>query len=274
MALRLDLNKPLVSKLLINGQMQVVEYESLPTICFTCGKYGHVSEFCPGSSSAHEHFNPHSESATKKNDSTKEAFGPWMLVEKRQRRPTRKPSASNFQQHVGPSIGSRFDPISDALADTIESETVVEPVPATGLVSHDTAQNHKGKSTAAVKKQRAIPIRKPLAVTLNDFPIAVKSATKASSSHTVRMRDHSSTLDKARHSSIVISENSDPNLQLFVIVHSDTSGYSNPAILGKPPDHRKVPNAELSPTDLCQVKTNTVASVDPRVAAHESAMLE
>ncbi|KAK8993602.1 hypothetical protein V6N11_007829 [Hibiscus sabdariffa] len=47
MAIRIDLNKPLVSKLLDNGRIQVVEYESLPTIYFNCGKYGHVSETCP-----------------------------------------------------------------------------------------------------------------------------------------------------------------------------------------------------------------------------------
>ncbi|KAK8990801.1 hypothetical protein V6N11_028761 [Hibiscus sabdariffa] len=41
MPIRIDLNKPLISKLLVNGKLQVDEYESLPTICFQCGKYGH-----------------------------------------------------------------------------------------------------------------------------------------------------------------------------------------------------------------------------------------
>ncbi|KAE8692675.1 hypothetical protein F3Y22_tig00110831pilonHSYRG00417 [Hibiscus syriacus] len=36
MAVSVDLKKPLTSKLLINGRVQIVEYESLPTICFSC----------------------------------------------------------------------------------------------------------------------------------------------------------------------------------------------------------------------------------------------
>ncbi|KAK8980438.1 hypothetical protein V6N11_028999 [Hibiscus sabdariffa] len=47
MAVRIDLNKPLVAKLLINGRLQVIEYESLPTIYFSCGKYDHLFDNCP-----------------------------------------------------------------------------------------------------------------------------------------------------------------------------------------------------------------------------------
>ncbi|MBA0648153.1 hypothetical protein Goklo_015927 [Gossypium klotzschianum] len=46
MAIYVNLEKPLVSKILINGRSQKVEYESLPTICFYCGRYGHVEGIC------------------------------------------------------------------------------------------------------------------------------------------------------------------------------------------------------------------------------------
>ncbi|MBA0646240.1 hypothetical protein Goklo_014219 [Gossypium klotzschianum] len=46
MAVYVNLEKPLVSKILINGRSQIVEYESLPTICFHCGRYGHVKDNC------------------------------------------------------------------------------------------------------------------------------------------------------------------------------------------------------------------------------------
>ncbi|KAA3469599.1 ATPase GET3 [Gossypium australe] len=46
MAVYIDLDKPLVSQILINGWKQNVEYESLPTICFQCGRYGHVESSC------------------------------------------------------------------------------------------------------------------------------------------------------------------------------------------------------------------------------------
>ncbi|KAK8514781.1 hypothetical protein V6N12_057677 [Hibiscus sabdariffa] len=46
MAIKINLQKPLVSKISINGQLQFVEYESLPMVCFKCGIYGHVSDSC------------------------------------------------------------------------------------------------------------------------------------------------------------------------------------------------------------------------------------
>ncbi|MBA0832731.1 hypothetical protein Goarm_017099 [Gossypium armourianum] len=41
------IGKPLVSQVLVNSVLQRVEYESLPTIRYTCGKYGHTKEICP-----------------------------------------------------------------------------------------------------------------------------------------------------------------------------------------------------------------------------------
>ncbi|MBA0784689.1 hypothetical protein Gotri_028059 [Gossypium trilobum] len=42
-----DLDKHLVSQVLVNGELLWVEYEALPTICFSSGKYGHLKEMCP-----------------------------------------------------------------------------------------------------------------------------------------------------------------------------------------------------------------------------------
>lgn len=41
------LTKPLISQFFLDGKVQKVEYEGLPTICFGCGKYGHNHEACP-----------------------------------------------------------------------------------------------------------------------------------------------------------------------------------------------------------------------------------
>ncbi|MBA0729187.1 hypothetical protein Golax_023440, partial [Gossypium laxum] len=43
MAVCVDLNKPLASKVRINGILQMVEYDALPNVCFTYGLYGHSS---------------------------------------------------------------------------------------------------------------------------------------------------------------------------------------------------------------------------------------
>ncbi|MBA0672731.1 hypothetical protein Goklo_029724 [Gossypium klotzschianum] len=50
MTVYVNLGKPLISKVLINGNLQRVEYESLLVVCFFCGRYGHNNESCPHTS--------------------------------------------------------------------------------------------------------------------------------------------------------------------------------------------------------------------------------
>ncbi|RYQ97550.1 uncharacterized protein LOC107610441 [Arachis ipaensis] len=42
----IDLNKPLDSKYMVNGNNYFIEYEGLHLICFACGKFGHVNDVC------------------------------------------------------------------------------------------------------------------------------------------------------------------------------------------------------------------------------------
>ncbi|KAK5773019.1 hypothetical protein PVK06_049322 [Gossypium arboreum] len=46
MALFINLDKLIISQICVNGEIQQVVYEALPTVCFTCGKYGHVKDLC------------------------------------------------------------------------------------------------------------------------------------------------------------------------------------------------------------------------------------
>ncbi|KAK9232580.1 hypothetical protein WN943_022828 [Citrus x changshan-huyou] len=45
-AVEFALDKPLCSQFLLDGRIQKVEYESLPTICFDYGTYGHLNSSC------------------------------------------------------------------------------------------------------------------------------------------------------------------------------------------------------------------------------------
>lgn len=47
MAVKVDLTQPLVSMVHLDGITQFVEYEGLPTICYGCGRYGHLEPSCP-----------------------------------------------------------------------------------------------------------------------------------------------------------------------------------------------------------------------------------
>ncbi|MBA0633558.1 hypothetical protein Godav_028857, partial [Gossypium davidsonii] len=89
-----DLSKPLISKLKISGKTQRVEYESLPNVCFGCGRFGYNKDFCP-----HHPSDESKEGGLKDQPKSKgeelhkrveeEQFGPWMLVERRQWRSSR-----------------------------------------------------------------------------------------------------------------------------------------------------------------------------------------
>ncbi|KAL4332531.1 hypothetical protein GQ457_07G011940 [Hibiscus cannabinus] len=120
LAIIVDLKKPLILGILIDGKSQDIEYEGLPLICFKCGKYGHMKENCGVSVVA---VNTHDNSDTPRNP--KDLYGPWMQVVHRKRRNV--PSASN----IGiPSRGPRPMTIGGSWFEVLsqEHENVVERV--------------------------------------------------------------------------------------------------------------------------------------------------
>ncbi|KAH1113982.1 hypothetical protein J1N35_007360 [Gossypium stocksii] len=94
MAAYVNLGKALISQILINGVLQKIEYEYLPTVCFSCGHYGYNQEICPnlvkdqrrtteditGEKMIQENRPEQRESTVITNSN---AYGPWMLVERR-----------------------------------------------------------------------------------------------------------------------------------------------------------------------------------------------
>ncbi|KAK9015666.1 hypothetical protein V6N11_006762 [Hibiscus sabdariffa] len=92
MAIYVDLSKPLISKLIVNGRIPLVEYESLPVICFHCGRYGHVQEGCPDlrntqAPCATEPDQPVPASTLSDMATSYVSFRPWMVVARRTRKP-------------------------------------------------------------------------------------------------------------------------------------------------------------------------------------------
>ncbi|MBA0711604.1 hypothetical protein Golax_010767, partial [Gossypium laxum] len=77
------LNKPLVSQVMVNGELQNVEDEALPTICFACEKYGYFKDQC--SSPMVEKNNVSGEVSGNVVNSTFGGegfvFSPWIVVE-------------------------------------------------------------------------------------------------------------------------------------------------------------------------------------------------
>ncbi|KAL4285489.1 hypothetical protein GQ457_16G010300 [Hibiscus cannabinus] len=107
LAIMVDLHKPLVSYIIIDGYRQDIEYEGLPVICYKCGKFGHVQEACGKEDVVVENVAAVEEITR----DPKDLYGPWMQVVNRGRRPvgSRGFGASNVGRgRRGVLSGSRF----------------------------------------------------------------------------------------------------------------------------------------------------------------------
>ncbi|XP_065638160.1 uncharacterized protein LOC136071147 [Quercus suber] len=99
--IQVDLNKPLVRRILLEGVVQEIQYEGISSLCFSCGRAGHRQEACPytvrasnseqrqeeerGSFGREDSETSGRESRTvdEPGEEAREEFGPWMLVTRR-----------------------------------------------------------------------------------------------------------------------------------------------------------------------------------------------
>lgn len=85
-----QLDKPLLPSITFLGESQLVEYEGLHLICFSCGKYGHKGEACP------EQGQQASQPDPQMVPTPEHPYGPWMLPKNHCRRfSPRPPSPSS-----------------------------------------------------------------------------------------------------------------------------------------------------------------------------------
>ncbi|CAL1360985.1 unnamed protein product [Linum trigynum] len=110
-AVELDLSKPLITRIRLDGKWQYIEYENLPTCCFECGKIGDTSLTCPltmmkaqQSQSEPSQRSPENWEETPSED--KAGFGPWMQVTRRTRRNNRKAEKGNSNVNQGEAAGN------------------------------------------------------------------------------------------------------------------------------------------------------------------------
>ncbi|KAH1122282.1 hypothetical protein J1N35_005442 [Gossypium stocksii] len=85
MVVFVNLEKPLTSQVLINSRIQRVEFEAIPAVCFSCGRFGHLKNVCPFSLTSKiivSSQGASSDSVVNGSAPTKtgEAFDPWMVV--------------------------------------------------------------------------------------------------------------------------------------------------------------------------------------------------
>ncbi|KAK8660876.1 hypothetical protein V6N13_051784 [Hibiscus sabdariffa] len=210
---------------------QIIEYESLPTICFHCGKYGHLQDKCPDTqqpSTVEETIVPPVSNQQRAEESS---YGPWMVVERRPRKTLNKQVITINDKPGMIFQGSRFNPLRaseenvDAPSEPL-AEVPIQQVRSAASIPRAKPRN-KGKSTLSFSNP-AIH-RKPPVVNLADFPVLNRNHSKASSSSRT-------SLDQLRHTTVVIDENSDPNVGLPTKNSTPPQNSDQQSLMGDPPD--------------------------------------
>ncbi|CAI0547824.1 unnamed protein product [Linum tenue] len=92
MAVEVDLSKPLVPRIRLDGRWQKVEYENLPVVCFECGIVGHTNVSCHSRDKGAKVDTKPGALATavvvagEPSPESNAGFGPWMVVSRKSRR--------------------------------------------------------------------------------------------------------------------------------------------------------------------------------------------
>ncbi|KAH9751258.1 putative ribonuclease H protein [Citrus sinensis] len=175
-AVEICLNKPLVSQFQLNGKIQRIEYEGLPTICFECGKYGHTVDTCqrqqevPRGQGCDGVQQPEGEvtgvtvdPATVENPKNS-LFGPWMIVAKKGR-PQRAKEGTiqgdyNRTQNGNARSGSRFSLLNSE--DNMDKEREIsERIPSNHVLeSNLDLQDENQNSNQPMQPNHRYPLRK------------------------------------------------------------------------------------------------------------------
>ncbi|KAI9091954.1 hypothetical protein K1719_027889 [Acacia pycnantha] len=158
LAVNIDLTKPLISKIQVDGELIFVEYEGLPSICFNCGRYGHLRESCPANtviagapSEAPNAVSPNvGAPAHETLPQESFEFGEWMQVQRRPRRTYDKWGQKGVSPAgSGVATNSRYDVLNEVEA--MENSRLASHAPVYGQSSHAPTgfsfQNKKGKET-------------------------------------------------------------------------------------------------------------------------------
>ncbi|KAK8615041.1 hypothetical protein V6N13_068827 [Hibiscus sabdariffa] len=160
-------------------------------------------------------------------DVPSEPFGPWMLVEKRQRRQPKKVNPGEPPAPPSLAQGSRFNPIfmdDTTVVDTVDQDALQTEVEAAMPEAVNTTVKHESEIAipqnaresvlkARTKGKATLLIRKPSATVLTPKNLNImprKSSSSVPSSSRSKGRNAQPSLNPARHGAVVISTKSAP----------------------------------------------------------------
>lgn len=99
LCVQINFDKPLIKLIRIGGIEQMVQYEGINSLCFSCGRVGHRMEGCPYTTRAPETKDDDATPEKKEDDTVEsdnsaekedtpahgETYGPWVLVSRKKK---------------------------------------------------------------------------------------------------------------------------------------------------------------------------------------------
>ncbi|KAL4312496.1 hypothetical protein GQ457_01G025740 [Hibiscus cannabinus] len=161
LAVVVDLNKPLVPCVIVDGFRQQVEYEGLPLICYKCGCYGHSVDVCAGSKNK-DNGDVCVAPGVPPKAASKEKYGPWMMASGRKaRKAPREKNLGELVEVVSPNTvvsNGQFDVLAQLEADADGSaERSNSPMLSTSEpVFNDRLMETNGKQRSVVLEEMAV----------------------------------------------------------------------------------------------------------------------
>lgn len=117
-----DLRKPLVSKVQVKNSTQIIEYESLPSVCYSYGWAGHQSSECLFNSSSFGTLLTNTEAVRTAPPTPEQNYGEWMLVTKKGRQFFNRKGVDSGKSNI---LGSRFDALREENMESLNMENTM-----------------------------------------------------------------------------------------------------------------------------------------------------
>ncbi|KAL4323711.1 hypothetical protein GQ457_11G030340 [Hibiscus cannabinus] len=165
LVLVVDLNKPLVSTVIIDGVKQKVAYEGLPRICYKCGCYGHAEGACPLSNRSRVDDSPQQDVQGK--DDSVGSYGPWMMATNRKAK-----RVSRIMTHADRGVDSsksvmvgagKFDVLAN-LDDTVVGEEDIVELPVQDVAARSSGSSLVGAAEIIQVECNLVENKSPMIV--------------------------------------------------------------------------------------------------------------
>ena len=226
--------------------------EGLPSICYSCGRYGHSMELCPDKRP------PAADPLPARAHGAREdtEFGAWMMVPPK-RRPLDKSGRREQGQQFGNS-GSRFEVLKQLSHPEGEAPSGHVSEGPQGGTAMSWKKHGQGGSELSWKKKGAAP-KTPNKV---DQPQKMKEKMKANEdslflSTSYKTLPTETTLDQAHHNAVIIADSRMP-------LRGNASGHQD---LGPSPADQPPPHLMVHPNPLIHMGASSFRVGPPPVVA-------